>query len=173
MGKIPEKLINFAVYGDGTEMLGAADITLPSLDPMTDGVSGAGIAGEVDSPVIGHFKSMTLGLKFRTITGDVASLAAPKAHHLDLRGSIQMFDSGTGTYIPTPVKVVVRAIPKKTSLGKLAVGKGQDAENEFEVVYLKLTLNGEEKLEVDKYNYICMIDGVDYLSVVRANLGKA
>ena len=172
MGNIPEKLINFAIYNEGREMLGVGDITLPSLDPMTDSVSGAGIAGEVDSPVIGHFKSMSVGIKFRTITGNVTSLAAPKAHHIDMRGSIQMYDSGTGVYVPTPVKVVCKAIPKKTSLGKMAVGKAQDSENEFEVVYLKLTLAGEDKWEIDKYNYLCVIDGVDYLAVVRANLGK-
>ncbi len=172
MGKIPEKLINFAIYNDGNEMLGAADITLPSLDPMTDTVGGAGVAGEVESPVLGHFKSMSVGIKFRTITGNVTGLAAPKAHHLDMRGSIQMYDSGSGEYVPTPVKVVVKAMPKKTNLGKLAVGKPQDSENEFEVVYMKLWLDGTEEIEIDKYNYICVIDGVDYLAAVRANLGK-
>ncbi len=172
MGKIPEKLINFAVYNEGAELLGVADATLPSLEYMTDSVSGAGIAGELDSPVVGHFKSMSVGLKFRTITGNVAELAAPRAHQLDLRGSIQMYDSASGTYIPTPVKVVVMASPKKAALGKFDVGKPQDSETELEISYLKMWLDGQEVVEIDKYNYLCVIDGVDYLAAVRDNLGK-
>ncbi|MDH5525148.1 MAG: phage major tail tube protein [Desulfobulbaceae bacterium] len=172
MGKIPEKLINFAVYNDGAEMLGVADATLPSLEYMTDTVGGAGIAGEVDSPVLGHFKSLTVGIKFRTVTGNVTALAAPKSHHLDLRGSIQVYDSGSGEYTPTSVKLVVKAVPKKAALGKFETGKPQDSENEFEVNYLKLWIDGVEKIEIDKYNYMCVIDGVDYLAAVRANLGK-
>jgi P2 family phage contractile tail tube protein len=169
---IPEKLINFAVYDDGTDMVGAADVTLPSLEFMTDTVSGAGVAGEFDSPVIGHLKAMELELKWRTVTQNVLKLAAPKSHQLDLRGSIQVFDAGNATYKTVPLKVVVKAIPKKTDLGKLEVGKPQDSGSTFSLTYLKITLAGEEKVEIDIFNYKCVIDGEDYLASVRADLGK-
>ncbi len=44
--KVPEKLINFRVYEDGDDLVGVADVTLPTLDAMTETVKGAGIAGE-------------------------------------------------------------------------------------------------------------------------------
>ena len=53
--KVPEKLINFRVYEDGDDLVGVADVTLPTLDAMTETVKGAGIAGEVESPVMGHY----------------------------------------------------------------------------------------------------------------------
>lgn len=60
---VPEKLINFRAYNDGNDLLGVTDVQLPSLDAMTETVKGAGIAGEVDSPVLGHFGSMETVLK--------------------------------------------------------------------------------------------------------------
>lgn len=173
MNPIPEKLINFRVYEDGTDLLGVADAELPSIEPMTDSVKGAGIAGEIDSPVLGQFGSMTLKLNWRTVTRPLLSLAQQKSHNLDLRGAIQVFNAASGEYIAKALKVVVRAIPKKTELGKLDVASGQDSSNEFEVVYIKIMLDGESMVEIDKYNYVCVIAGTDYLSAVRTALGLA
>lgn len=169
--KIPEKLISFRVYRDGNDLLGVADAELPELEPMSETVSGAGIAGEIESPTPGHFKSLALKLKWRVLHADLTSLAAHKAHHLDLRGSIQRYDGGAGEYANYPVKVLVQAIPKKISLGKLETAKPQDNDSEFECVYLKLWIDGKERLEVDKLNYIYVVDGVDYLRDVREHLG--
>lgn len=46
---IPEKLIDFRCYSDGTDLLGMVDVTLPKVDLMSETVKGAGIAGEIDT----------------------------------------------------------------------------------------------------------------------------
>lgn len=171
MNQVPEKLINFRVYEDGNDLLGIADVQLPSIEAMTETVKGAGIAGEVDSPVLGHFGSMTLTLNWRTVTKPTVHLAQQRAHNLDLRGAIQAYNAGLGEYKVTPLKVNVRCVPKKTDLGKLDVGATSDASNEFEVSYIKVTLDGITIVEIDKFNYICVIDGKDYLRDVRTALG--
>jgi P2 family phage contractile tail tube protein len=168
---VPEKLINFRVYLDGTDLLGNSDVELPSLEAMTETVKGAGVAGEVDSPVLGHYGSMGLTLNWRVVTGNTTILAQPKAHQLDLRGSIQVYDASDGQYLTRALKVVVKAVPKNTQLGKLDVGSPQDSVSEFEVNYIKVLVDGEEKIEIDKYNFICKIEGEDYLQSVRENLG--
>lgn len=168
---LPENMINYAVYEDGNRFLGHGDVDLPSLDQLTEKIKGAGIAGEIDAPVIGHYGEMTLGISWRTITKSAISLAAPKAHSLTLRGSQQTYDSSAGTYSRVPVKIVVQATPKKTGLGKLVVAGNTDTKNEFEVSYIKIYVDGAELLEIDKYNFVCVIDGTDYLSGVRSDLG--
>ena len=55
VNQVPEKLINFRVYLDGNNLIGVADVELPSIEAMTETVKGAGIAGEIDSPTLGHF----------------------------------------------------------------------------------------------------------------------
>lgn len=168
---VPEKLINFRVYQDGDDLIGIADVTLPTLESMTETVKGAGIAGEIDSPVLGHYSSMELELNWRTIEDTNVLLASPKGVQLDLRGAQQVYDSSAATYVVVPVKVVVSGVPKSTELGKLDVGTTSDTKNTIEVNYIKITIDGSEVLEVDKFNYICSIGGTDYLSEVREALG--
>lgn len=171
MNPVPEKLVSYRVFLDGTDLMGIADVTLPDLEPLTETVKGAGIAGEVASPVLGHFGSMGITLNWRTIEKKAIVLAQPKAHPLDIRGSQQVYDSGSGQYKTMPIRVVARAIPKKTGLGKLSPGATTDTANEFEVSYLKVWVNGEKMIEIDKYNYICFIAGTDFLADIRADLG--
>ena len=73
VNKIPEKTIAFNVYRDGTVLMGVATVELPQLQAMTETISGAGIAGEIDSPTLGHFQSMTAKLSFRTKTNKLCS----------------------------------------------------------------------------------------------------
>ena len=168
---VPEKLINFRVYQDGDDMIGISDVTLPKFEAVTETVKGAGIAGEIDSPTLGHYTSMEVELNWRNIIKSNVILAKPKGVNLDLRGACQMNDSETGTLETVPVKVVIRGLPKATDLGKLEMGATTDTKNTIEVTYIKITVDGEDVLELDKYNYICIIDGTDYLSEVRDALG--
>lgn len=166
MANVPEKLINFKVYQDGNDLVGIADVQLPSLDAMTETVKGAGIAGEFDSPVLGHFGSMETVLNWRTL-----ELAMQTGVNLDLRGAQQIYDSASGKYKVGNVKCVVRGVPKKTELGKLDVGATTGTANTIETAYIKVTIDGETVLELDKFNYICNIGGVDYMADVREALG--
>lgn len=168
---LPENMKNFMVYLDGDTLLGTANIDLPSLDALIEKVKGAGIAGEVEASVIGHYDILTLGISWRTITANAIALVAPKAHALDFRGSQQTYDTSAGTYGSVPVKIIVRATPKKTALGKMVVAGQTDTKNEFEVTYIKIYIDGNEVLELDKYNFIFSVNGVDYLAATRADLG--
>ena len=168
---VPEKLINFRVYQDDADLLGVADVTLPSLEAMTETIKGAGLAGEIDSPVLGHYGSMELQLNWRTLYKPNALLAAPKGIMLDMRAANQVKDSESGAFVVQSAKVIARGVPKNTELGKLDVGTTSDTATTLEIDYLKVTVDGEDLIELDKYNYICKVGGVDYLSEVREALG--
>lgn len=168
---VPEKLISFRVYQDGNDLLGVADVELPSLEAMTETIKGAGIAGEVDSPVKGHFSSMETKLNWRVIEKGNTGLAVQNGVHLSLYGAMQYYDTETAEYKARAAKCVVRGVPKQTELGKLDVGSTTDTANTIETTYLKVTVDGETIIEIDKYNYICNINGTDYLADVREALG--
>lgn len=168
---VPEKLINFRAYEDGDDLLGVADITLPNLQAMTETIKGAGLAGEIDSPVLGHYSSQEVQLTWRNLYKPNLKLAAPKGITLDLRGANQVKDSESGNFVVQPVKVVVRGVPKSTDFGKFDVGTTSGTTTTLEVDYIKVTVDNNDILELDKYNYICKVDGTDYLSEVREALG--
>ena len=169
---LSEKLINFRCYGEGgRELLGLVDAELPTLEAMSETISGAGIAGELDSPTLGHYAPMSLTLKWRVTEPGALRLAAPKAHAIELRGAIQRWDASLGESSVRKLKVVVRAIPKSAPLGTLSAGGAQEPSAEFSVRYLKVFIDGRAYLEIDPVNSICVIDGVDYLADVNAALG--
>lgn len=168
--QIPERLTNFNAYNDGKKLVGTVDVELPEVAFMTDTISGAGIAGEIDSPVVGMVQSMTSTITWRTVTKAASVLAAPKIHAIELRGSQEVFDQSTGTKRAQPLRVAMRVQPKNLSLGSLEVGSSTGTESEFEVTYLKVILDGEEIIEIDKFNFIYKVDGTDYLADVRENI---
>lgn len=173
MNNVPEKLVNFRVYHNGDDFIGTSDVTLPNLESITQTVKGAGIAGEMESPVLGHFKSMEVELNWRTPGKDAVTLAQQKGIHLELRGAAQIYDAGKGEYKTQSIKVVIRGVPKNLNLGKLAMGETTDTKNVLECDYIKMSIDGSTQVELDKYNYICNIGGVDYLADVRDALGLA
>ncbi|MFJ1230860.1 phage major tail tube protein [Yersinia proxima] len=169
--QIPERLINFRGYREGKYVIGIADVTLPSIEAITETLSGSGIAGELETPVLGHFKSMTVSIKWRTITKESIVLGSQESHQVTFRGAMQLYDAGTGKYKTSAVVVEMKIIPKKISLGNLQPAKPTEGENEFEVIYIKLSIDGDEVLEIDKLNFICAINGSDILQTVREDLG--
>ncbi|MDR2821044.1 MAG: phage major tail tube protein [Desulfovibrio sp.] len=168
---IPALLTNAKIYRDGADQLGVGTVELPNFEFMTESIAGLGIGGEMDMPVVGHFKSMSIKITWNTVNDNTVGLLLPQAHHLDVRGSVQEYDAGAGTFVNKAVKVVVRAIPKTSGIGKFEPGKKMDPETELEVSYLKLWLGGVERVEVDKFNLIFRVNGMDSLADIRANLG--
>lgn len=170
---VPEMLRNFRVYEESYDMIGTADVELPTLEALTETIKGAGIAGEIAAPVIGHLGSAETKLNWRTVTNRNISLAAPKAHTLDIRGDQQVYDSTAGEYKTCAIKLLIVGIPKNTELGKFEPATTTGTSNTLETSYMKLTIDGKDKLEFDKYNYIFKVDGKDYLSESREALGLA
>ncbi len=169
---VPEKGINFSAYLEGADCLGVAEGNFPNLEAMTSEVKGAGVAGTVDSIVLGHFSSITATLKWRNTTDHFAKLAAHRTFDLDLYAAHQDYDAGLGEYKKVSLHLFLKAIPKSVNFGNLTVGDTAGMETELEVLYLKAEIDGKEHIEMDKYNYIYKVDGVDYLAGVRSALGK-
>ncbi|WP_068775775.1 phage major tail tube protein [Paenibacillus sp. FJAT-26967] len=169
--KIRDKIVGYTVYRNGSQYLGVATVELPSLEYMSETIKGAGIAGEVESPTIGQFGSMTCSLTWSTMDPAALELLAPEAHALDFRASQQSYNTATGVYATEGAKITVRAIPKTAELGSLEVGAPMDGSTEFEVVYMKISVGEKVMLELDKFNYIFIVNGVDRLKQVREQLG--
>jgi len=168
---VGEKLINFEVYAENLRQLGLADVELPTLEALSESIKGAGIAGELDSPTVGHYGPMSTTLKWRVTEDGALKLTAPKVHALELRGAIQRFNAATGAFDVLPVKIVMRVIPKSAPLGTMAPAAAMEPSMEFSLRYLKVFLAGRAKVEIDPLNFVCVIDGVDYLATTRSALG--
>jgi P2 family phage contractile tail tube protein len=172
MANVPERLVNFEVYAGGTAcFLGKATVDLPSFEPLTETISGAGIAGEYNSPVTGHFGSQTVKFAFRTVNKDQLSRLAPVYQAFDIRGAIQVQDPMRGILLMQPLIVECRGQTKNLTLGKLEPGKVMGSEFELEISRITISLDGIQQVELDKFNNVFRVNGVDYLADVRRALG--
>lgn len=169
---IPERLTAFRVFLDGTnDLKGTADIDLPSFENMKDTVKGAGIAGEYESPTLGHFGSSKLTLNWRTVEKNLLAIMKQQSQRFDCRGAFQDYDAGAGEYRIRQVRVVVQGPPTTIKPGKFEVGATTGGTTEIEALYIKMSIDGKTVVEIDKLNFVCVIDGVDYMADIRAALG--
>ena len=152
IGLIPEKIINYRCFIDG-EMSPTAlvDVDLPDIQFMSETISGAGIAGEIDSPTLGHFSAFEIGMNFRTLIKDNFKMFSQKIYALEFRAATQSTDMSGGQINKGKLKVSTRVIPKSLALGKLE--------------------DNETVLEIDKINMIFNVNGEDLLAEVRDAIG--
>ena len=167
-----QSVINFAIYEDAKEFLGMAKVTLPDLTALTQTISGAGIAGNMDAVIVGHYEAMTLGLDFRTTSQQAIKLAEPRRHNIDLRVAQQEEDPVAGVIKSVSVKHVLVVVPKSTKGGTIAPASPTDGSGEYAVRYWATYIDGKKVQEIDPANFICFINGTDYLAPVRTALGK-
>lgn len=168
---IPQKLVNYNVYNAGRKLIGRqAETELPKFEAMTSTLSGAGFLGEMDSPNTGHFGSIRFPLTFRTLDEESAQLAEPKAHTLTLYADQDSYDEVNGVILHRQLKVVVRGFPIIYEGGKVNPGNPTETKVELEISYIKIENNGKMLVELDKFNYIYVVNGVDYMAAVRNNI---
>lgn len=168
---IPEVMNNYNVYDDrARKMIGVSgEVELPELEAITDTVEAAGILGEVEDPVTGQFASMKIKIPFSNLYEDIFKLMdTTKPPQLTLRGSMQVMNSATGGTDYVPVKIVVRGKATTSSLGKFVKGKKGEPEIELEILYIKVMINNKTTLELDKLNFVFVVNGKDMLAKVRS-----
>lgn len=170
---IPEAGINFAVYVDGlVDMVGVAEGEFPNIEAMTTTVKGAGLAGEIEMPILGHIKAMSAGLTWRNISNAFVGFTAFHVYDLDLYSVEQDFDAGAMQIVPRDIHLYLKAIAKTSTGGNLNVADLRGTKTEFSILYYKMDVSGVNKIEIDPMNYIYKVEGVDYLAAVREGLGK-
>ena len=70
------------------------------------------------------------------------------------------------------IKHILVVIPKTHTPGTVAPATPENGTGEFAVRYWATYIDGKKVREIDPLNFICLIDGTDYLADVRKALGK-
>lgn len=169
--KREELTIDFMVYEEGNRYLGTTSVTLPNLSYLITEMSGAGVAGKMETIVLGHLEAMTTTINMRTLNKEAAILSEPRKHTIELRQAVQENDTATGAMKINKVKHTLVLIPKTLTAGTVQPAAAGEPNLEFATHYWKESVNGEVVREIDPLNYIFKINGVDYLEEVKDALG--
>lgn len=168
---IPEVLNHYNIYDEkAKKLIGVSgEVELPSFEAITDTLEGSGVIGEIEDPVTGQFSAMTIKIPFSVLYEDLFSIVnTTKPPQLTLRSSMQCMDPSTGETAYYPVKIVVRGKCKKYELGKVVKGKKMEPSVELEILYIKIMINNETNVELDKLNFKYVLNGIDMLAKIRS-----
>lgn len=170
MTGIPSKIHSYNVYDDNYSgrLYGTGEeCTLPDFEALSETLSGAGILGELDDPAPGHFGNMQMEIPFRLLDGEAVDLMDPTAAaRLTLRGAQQVLTAEGDTEFRS-MRVVVRGkcATLKTGTVKAAAAMGSGVT--LNLSYIKIEVNDEELVELDKLNSVFKLHGKDVLQKVR------
>ncbi|SLM62812.1 MULTISPECIES: phage major tail tube protein [Dickeya] len=168
---LPKKLKYFNMFIDGDSYLGMIpELTLPKLSRKMEDYQGGGMPGSVSIDLGLEAGALDMEL---TMGGVDARLlkkyGSPSADAIQFRfaGSYQSED--TGLSIPVEVQTRGRYTEVDTGSAKM----GDDTTNKFTLknTYYKLTIDGEDVIEIDVINAVFKSGGVDRMEQHRANMG--
>ncbi|EPL07405.1 phage major tail tube protein [Pseudomonas sp. CF150] len=168
---MPRKLKNLNLFNDGNSYLGLVkSLTLPSLGRKMEAYRGGGMNG----PVKADLGMSDDGIQFEWKTGglDLISLrqfGAVNASSVALRfsGPYQQDDTGE----TSNVEVVVRGRHETIEMGDAQPDEDTEHSMTTTCSYYKLTVDGEEIIEIDLLNFVEKVNGVDMLEKHRTGMG--
>lgn len=169
----PNVLNDANIYIDGKNFLGKAEVTLPEITHKVVEMNVMGVAGGMDVPLVGHIGKLSGTIKFKSVDKEALKILFNSAYAplLDIRAAVQKYDTTSGKISTFPVKVTIRGFFKKVKLLGFKQGSDETSDVDFEANYMKVEVDGEEIVEIDKFNYIYRVAGTDLLAQVRETLG--
>jgi len=166
---LPRKLKNMNLFNDGLSYAGqVAEVTLPVLERKMEDWRGGGM----DGPVKTDHGQEALSMEWTCggLMDDVLRQYGITTHdgvQLRFAGAYQRDDSGE----VDAVEVVARGRHSKIDPGNAKAGENTEFKVTSELSYYKLTLNGEDVIEIDLINMIAIVNGEDRLADQRKAIG--
>lgn len=165
------KTVQYAVYdrssGTAKFVEDTTTLTRPSLENLTDTISGAGILGEIDMPTLAQLASMTYEIGLRRENPSAIKLFEQKTQELEIRWVTDTVDSATGNSAVSASKDIIKGRPKTLEQGTIENNAAQAGNLILEVLYFKHIQDGVTLIEIDKLNNVFIINGTDYAQQIR------
>lgn len=152
---IPEVVCNLRCYYDNSPQPFTGDLTLPVLSRTTQEISGAGIAGTIAVPVLGHLVSAQAQFATRVATPEFYSVFAHGRHSLEFRGIIQASRAAKSVQLNFSSFMSVMCV--SITPGVLTRAGEMGATASFEVFDELVQIDGVTYVDYSKLNDICKI----------------
>lgn len=160
--KHPAAYINFEIYEDAVRCCGIASVQLPSIAYQTITISGAGLMGNIEVPVLAMIDNMTCIINWLEPTGDAINLMTPERHQIDCRVASEKWVVEDAEIAVQADKYVILIRPKNFNPGTIAPMSAADTSGEYVVYYLAAYKDGVQLYEIDKQAQKFVVNGVDY-----------
>jgi len=166
---LPRILKHFNVFADGVSHAGEVEeITLPKLTRKLEEYRAGGMNGPIDID-LGNEKlelETTYGGLMRDILKQYGTTTVDGAM-VRFAGAYQSEDTGG----VDAVEIAVRGRHTEVDFGNAKAGSKEPFKVKSSLSYYKLTVNGEDWIEIDHVNFIERVFGVDRLAEQRKAIG--
>jgi hypothetical protein len=164
---IPKVLKGFNLFVDGQGYAGLVeDVTLPKLSLKRDDIYNGGMDAPID---------LEMGMDKLECDFTLSEYSEAVIKQFGLRDGAQVpltmkggLDNETGI---TPVVVTLKGAWKDLDMGNWKAGDKPTLKASVSLRYYKLTIGGNDVVEVDVENMVRSIDGVDQLAPLRDAIG--
>ncbi len=163
-----EQISQYNLYNGDNRFIGISNVTLPTFDPITNTVSGAGILGEYESSSPGAFGSAEVEIPFKAMDKNAADLLDAAGSMLFLRAAVQDRDPSTQKIRQKQLKITIGGTQKGYTVGTAESSKSMDSSVKMEVLYYKQEFDGVVLFELDKLNNKYVINGKDQLLEIKS-----
>lgn len=172
MNEIAEKINRFNAYlgiADAQNKLAGVtdEVTLPDFENMSETLNLSGMAGEVDSPSIGQFKSVQVEIPFSNVSREALEVAKDDNVSIILRAAQENLDTELLSKSYVGRVITIRGMTKSINFGKLKRGGYGNPSIKKEVIYYKEEIDGKVITEIDKFNGKCIINGVNIMQDIE------
>ena len=142
-------------------------VTLPDVKWKTDTLTGAGVGGDINVPLVGLAEPMSVQVDLRSVgKSNVPVLLKPGARKLEIRyNQDKMMLDGSFKRINT--KVFMTALGTGVSNGSVQRGNSTDGNATLSVYRIRWVEDGEELYLLDQANPTLRINGVDYSDALQ------
>lgn len=172
MSNIAEKINRFNVYlgtaNAKNKLAGVTDeVTLPDFEYTSETLALSGMAGEVDSPSIGQFKSVQVEIPFSNISKEALQMVKDDNVSIILRAGQESLNTESLTKSHIGRIITIKGMTKSINYGKLKKGGYGNPSIKKEVIYYKEEIDGEVITEIDKFNGKCIINGTNIMQDIE------
>lgn len=173
-GLIPESINQFNIYkgveDSGEKYLGiTGEVSLFELNNITETFTGAGTLGEIETIAIGQFSAMEQEIPFRILSDETFEMGDPtKTHTFTLRAASQSTVKSFGNLEFQKMRIIFRGRPKNFKPGTMKQGGMMETSITLALNYVKIEIEEKECFELDKYNEVYKVNGVDLLKAIKA-----
>lgn len=166
---LPRKLKNMNLFNDGNSYVGQVlEVTLPKLTRKMEEYRGGGMNGPVQID-LGQ-EALEIEWTCGGLMREVLNQYGMSTHHgvaLRFAGAYQREDSAA----VDAIEINLRGRHKEIDFGTAKLADDTTFKVATVLSYYKLTINGEDIIEIDCVNFIEKVNGTDRLADIRKAIG--
>lgn len=167
----PNGHIDYLMYENGGALIGVAKVTMPPIKYKTVTVTGAGMMGDATIPLAGMIEPMSITIDFSSVADAAVQLGTNKWHDVALYLADQYFDGVKRTEELEQIRFEMSIRPTETNLGTIQPASAADASGTYSVCKYSVFKAGTKVIDIDQFNQIHEVNGVDNAADVRKALG--